>query len=66
MLKKQAIGFKDVFQHFAIRQFDSYLYSSHDQEADSFLIQRNSVALQICSVLGTVSDRDAFDEFCYL
>ena len=32
----------------------------------AFLKQRNSVALQICSVLGTVSDRDAFDEICYL
>ena len=46
------------------------LYRSHDnQRAGSFLKQRISLALQIgnaACVLGTVSDRDAFEEIYYI
>ena len=43
--------------------------SHDDQRADSFLKQRFSMALQIgnaACVLGTVSDRDAFEEIYYI
>ena len=43
--------------------------SHDDQRASSFLKQLISMALQICNaacVLGTVSDRDAFEEIHYL
>ena len=43
--------------------------SHDDQRAGSFLKQRVSIALQISNaacVLGTVSDRDAFEEFYYI
>ena len=43
--------------------------SHDDQRAGSFLKQRISMALQIgnaASVLGTVSDRDAFEEIYYI
>ena len=43
--------------------------SHDDQRAGSFLKQRISMALQIgnaACVLGTVSDRDAFEEICYI
>ena len=42
--------------------------SHDDQQNDSFLKQRISIALQIgnaACVLGTVSDRDAFEEIYY-
>ena len=46
------------------------LSQSHDdQRAGSFLNQRISMALQIgiaACVLGTVSDRDAFEEIYYI
>ena len=46
------------------------LYRPHDdQRAGSFLKQRISMALQIVNaacVLGTVSDRDAFEEIYYI
>ena len=43
--------------------------SHDDQRADSFLKQRISMALQIGNaafVLGTLSDRDAFEEIYYM
>ena len=43
--------------------------SHDDQRAGSFLKQRISMALQnrnAACVLGTVSDRDAFEEICYI
>ena len=43
--------------------------SHDDQQADSFLKQRILMALKIshsACVLGTVSDRDAFAEICFI
>ena len=43
--------------------------SHNDQRVSSFLKQRISMALQIgnaACVLGTVSNRDAFEEICYI
>ena len=37
-----------------------------DQRAGSFLKQRISMALHIGNVLGTVSDKDAFEEIYYI
>ena len=53
-----------------ITQLCKMICRSHDdQRAGSFLKQRISMALQIgnaACVLGTVSDRDAFEEIYYI
>ena len=54
---------------FITRPFKMLCRSHDDQRAGSFLKQRISMALQIgnaACVLGTVSDRDAFEETYYI
>ena len=51
------------------RLYEMLCRSHDDQRAGSFLKQRISMALQIgnaACVLGTVSDRDAFEEIYYI
>ena len=59
-------GFLTESSEIFITRLCKILYRSHDnQRAGSFLKQRISMALQIgnaACVLGTVSDRDAFEE----
>ena len=63
-------GSLDESREIFITRLCKMLYRSHDnQRAGNFLKQRMLMALQIgnaACVLGTVSDRDAFEEIYYI